>query len=149
MLQRHLEQRERVDRLLGRFGTVIDIVAQERSVLQIGRKVQAALTQPQPIESLQEEYAIAKNCTGNNYLPLLWKHFKDNRAVLLRAINALKPVAATQDESLLHTWAVLRDPKNHRRDWIPVESLHLRFATKRCALYLDTPQILHSSIDGS
>ena len=139
MLQRHLEQRERVDRLLGRFGTVIDIVAQERSVLQIGRKVQAALTQPQPIESLQEEYAIAKNCTGNNYLPLLWKHFKDNRAVLLRAINALKLVAATQDESLLHTWTVLRDSKNHRRDWIPVESLHLRFATKRWRALLRHP----------
>ena len=45
MLQRQLEQRERVDCLLDRFGTVIDIVAQERSVLQIGRQVRAALTQ--------------------------------------------------------------------------------------------------------
>jgi membrane protein implicated in regulation of membrane protease activity len=50
MLQRQLEQRERVDRLMGRFGTVIEIVAQERSVLRIGRQVRAALTQPEPIE---------------------------------------------------------------------------------------------------
>lgn len=131
MLERQLEQRERVDRLLGRFGTVIDIVAAERSALRIGRQVRAALTQPEPIERLQEEYAIAKDCTGNNYLPYLWRHYKDNRAVLLRAIGALNLVTATQDQSLIETWNALRDPKNRRCDWIPVQSLRLRFASKR------------------
>ena len=139
MLQRQLEQRERVDLLMGRFGTVIEIVAQERSVLRIGQQVRAALTQPEPIESLQEEYAIARNYTGNNYLPLLWKHFKDNRSVLLRAIDALHLVAATQDGSLLHTWSVLRDANHQRRDWIPAESLQLRFVSKRWRALLRHP----------
>lgn len=131
MLERQLQQRERVDRLLGRLGTVIDIVAEESSVLRIGRQVRAALTQPEPIERLQEEYAIAKDSTGNNYLPYLWRHYKDNRAVLLRAIGSLHLVAATQDESLIETWNALRAPKNRRCDWIPVQSVRLRFASKR------------------
>ena len=131
VLERQLEQRERVDRLLGRFGTVIEIVAGQRSPLRIGQQVRAALTQPEPIERLQEEYTIAKDCTGNNYLPLLWRHYKDNRAVLVRAIDALKLMPATQDESLIQTWNVLRDPKNRRCDWISVQSLRLKFASKR------------------
>jgi hypothetical protein len=138
-----------VDLLMGRFGTVIEIVAQERSVLRIGQQVRAALTQPEPIESLQEEYAIARNYTGNNYLPLLWKHFKDNRSVLLRAIDALHLVAATQDGSLLHTWSVLRDANHQRRDWIPAESLQLRFVSKRWRALLRYPSVQLWSIDAN
>jgi hypothetical protein len=139
MLERRFEQRERVDRLLGRFGTVIDIVAGQRSPLRIGQQVRAALTQPEPIERLQEEYAIAKESTGNNYLPFLWRHYKDNRVVLLSAIDVLKLKPATQDDSLIQTWSVLRDPKNQRCDWISVQSLRLRFASKRWRALLRHP----------
>ena len=80
-------QRERVDRLLGRLGEVIDIVATEKSDTKIAQQVRTTLTQAEPIESLREEYSTAKNWTGNNYPPLLWRHYKGNRALFSSALS--------------------------------------------------------------
>ena len=60
LMERQLEQRERVDRLLGRLGEVIHIVANEKSDTKIGQQVRTTLTQGEPIETLQEEYSTAK-----------------------------------------------------------------------------------------
>jgi TnpA family transposase len=139
LMERQLEQRERVDRLLGRLGEVIHIVANEKSDAKIGQQVRTTLTQAEPIESLQEEYSTAKNWTGNNYLPLLWRHYKGNRPVLFRAIKALKVSSATQDNSLIEVWNLLCDPSNHRADWIPVESELLHFASARWRTLLKHP----------
>jgi hypothetical protein len=131
LLERQAGQRERVDRLLGRFGQVIEIVAAERNDNRVGRQVRAALTQSEPIEHLQEEYSTAKNWTGNNYLPLLWRHYKGNRTVLFHAIKALKLSSATGDSALIEAWNVLGERSNRHADWIPIRSVPLRFASKR------------------
>jgi hypothetical protein len=139
LMERQLEQRERVDRLLGRLGEVIHIVANEKSDTKIGQQVRTTLTQAEPIESLQEEYSTAKNWTGNNYLPLLWRHYKGNRPVLFRAIKALQVTSATQDNSLIEVWNLLCDPSNRRADWMPVGSELLHFASARWRTLLRHP----------
>jgi len=139
LMERQLEQRERVDRLLGRLGEVIHIVANEKNDTKIGQQVRTTLTQAEPIETLQEEYSTAKNWTGNNYLPLLWRHYKGNRPVLFRAIKALQVTSATQDNSLIEVWNLLCDPSNRRADWIPVESELLHFASARWRTLLRHP----------
>jgi hypothetical protein len=53
LLERQAEQRERVDRLLGKLGEVINIVAVERSDERVGQQVRRTLTHSEPIESLQ------------------------------------------------------------------------------------------------
>ena len=139
MLERQAEQRERVDRLLGRLGEVIDIVATERSDERVGQQVRTTLTHSEPIESLQEEYSTAKNWTGNNYLPLLWRHYKGNRAVLFRAINALQLNSATQDNSLIEAWNIVGERNNRRADWITVRPEVLHFVSTRWRALLRHP----------
>jgi len=130
LLERQIEQRERVDRLLDRFGQVIEIVKGEQIDSRAGQQVRAALTQSAPIEQLEQEYSAAKNWTGNNYLPLLWRHYKGNRTVLFNAVNALKLSSASEDHSLIDAWNALSESTTRRADWIPVRSVPLRFASK-------------------
>ena len=114
-------------------------MANEKSDTKVGQQVRTTLTQAEPIESLQEEYSTAKDWTGNNYLPLLWRHYKGNRPVLFHAIKALKVTSATQDNSLIEVWNLLCDPSNRRADWIPVESELLHFASPRWRTLLRHP----------
>jgi hypothetical protein len=131
LLERQLEQRERVDRLLGSLGEAIQIVVKERSDARLGQQVRTTLTNSGPIEQLQEEYSIAKNWTGNNYLPLLWRHYKSNRSVLSRAINLLRVTSANEDNSLMEGWSLVGERSNRRVDWIPVQAEALQFASAR------------------
>ena len=139
LTKRQLEQQQRVNQLLGRFGEVIEIVATEQNDQRVGQQVRAALRQSGEIESLQLECCTAQNWAGNNYLPLLWAHYKNNRAVLFRAINALKLSPATEDNSLIEAWKVLCEPSNRRSDWIPKRSVPLRFASRRWRALLQHP----------
>lgn len=139
LLERQAEQRERVDRLLGRLGEVIEIVAKERSDQRVGEQVRTTLTQPEPIERLQEEYSTAKNWTGNNYLPLLWRHYKGNRSVLFRAIHALNVKSANEDNSIIEAWTLVGEKSNRRADWITVPSEVLHFASPRWRALLRHP----------
>lgn len=70
---------------------------------------------------------------------LLRRHYKGNRTVLLRAINALKVNSATEDHSLLAAWNVLAERTNRRVDWLPVDSGVLHFASARWRALLRHP----------
>ena len=138
--QRQLEQQQRVNELLGKFGEVIAMVAAESNDSRAGRPVRTLWSGSGKIEALQQEYSAAKGWTGNNYLPLLWAHYKNNRPVLFRAINArkLKP-AAEGHNALLQAWSVLCEKPNPRLDWIPLRSAPLSFASQRWRRLLQHP----------
>ena len=129
--QRQFDQRQRVEGLLGKFGEVIHIVATVRSDRRVGQQVRSMLTQTQEIGVLQQECATAQNWTGSNYLPLLWRHFKNSRLVLFRAVNALKLRSATQDDALLKAWGVLSEKRNQRTEYLPLKEVPLSFASRR------------------
>jgi TnpA family transposase len=129
--QRQIDQRERVNHLLGKLGAVIDIVATVRSDRRVGEKVRGVLTQTQEIGVLRQECATAQDWSGSNYLPLLWGHYKNNRAVLFRAVNALKLRPATEDNAVLKAWNVLCEKSTRRADFIPLKDVPLDFASKR------------------
>jgi TnpA family transposase len=104
---------------------------QLRSDKRVGQQVRSVLTRTQEIEVLQQECATAQNWSGNNYLPLLWRHYKNNRPVLFRAVNVLKPGSMTEENALLKAWNVLCEKSNRRTDYLPVEDVPLDFASKR------------------
>jgi hypothetical protein len=104
---------------------------QLRSDKRVGQQVRSVLTRTQEIEVLQQECATAQNWSGNNYLPLLWRHYKNTRPVLFRAVNVLKPGSMTEENALLKAWNVLCEKSNRRTDYLPVEDVPLDFASKR------------------
>ena len=137
--QHQFEQRERVGGLLGKFGEVIHIVATVRSDQRVGQQVRSVLTRTQEIGVLQQECATAQNWSGHNYLPLLWRHYKNNRPVLFRAVNVLKLGSAAEEDSLLKAWNVLCEKSNRRAQWISSESVPLDYASKRWRDLLQHP----------
>jgi len=138
LLIQQLQQQERVHQLLGKFGEVIDIVATVPSDQLVGQQVRAALTRSGEIELLRRECSTARNQTGDNYLPFLSAFYKNDRAVLLRAMKALK-LSAPEDSSLLKAWRLLCGGTNRRADWLPVKSVPLGFASRRWRARLQHP----------
>lgn len=139
LLIQQFEQLERVNQLLGKFGEVIDIVATVPDDQSVGQQVRATLTQAGEIEGLKRECSTIQNRTGDNYLPLLWAQYKNDRLVLLRAIKALKLGALTEDNFLLRAWSVLCEQASRPSDWIPVKSVPLGFASRRWRALLQHP----------
>ena len=137
--QRQFAQRERVDGLLGKFGEVIHIVATVRSDRLVGQQVRGVLTKTQEIGVLHQEWATAQTWSGNHYPPLLWRHYKNHRAVLLRAVHALKLASMTEENALWKAWSVLRDKRNRRADYLDWEDVPLSFASKRWRDFLRHP----------
>ena len=134
-----LQQRERVSDLLGKFGEVIHMVASERNDRKVGEQVRAVWTQEQEIESLHQDCDAARNRSGNHYLPLLWRHYKNHRAVLLGAVNALKLSPASEDDSAWRAWHMLCEKSNRRAAFLPLKSVPLDFASKRWRAWLQHP----------
>ena len=138
--QRQFEQRERVDGLLDKFGKVVNIVAMVRSDAQVGKQVRGVLTATQEIGALRQECVTAQSWSGNNYLPLLWGHYKNIRPALIRAVNVLKLASMTEENPLLKAWSVLCEKSNRRRDYLDLKDVPLGFATKRWRDLLKHPE---------
>jgi hypothetical protein len=69
----------------------------------------------------------------------LWRHYQNNRAVLLRAVHALKLASITEENALLKAGSVLRETRNRRADYLDLENVPLSFASKRWRDFLKHP----------
>ncbi|TRZ55817.1 hypothetical protein DZA28_30415, partial [Pseudomonas alloputida] len=67
---------------------------------------------------------------GNNYLPLIWKHFRSHRSLLFRLSHLLQLEPTTQDRSLVQALELIQDSENLHREWID-EHVDLSFASER------------------
>jgi TnpA family transposase len=126
-----LGQRQRTERLLEKFGEVVDIAASKVSDLKTGREVRALLAADGGIEKMQEECASARLWNGDNYLPLLWKHFVPLRYVIFQLARAVTMESTTQDRVLLQAFEIVLNHEKKRADSIPGENVNLSFASER------------------
>ena len=132
LIEIQLGQRQKTEQLLEKFGEVVEIAASKVSDLQTGRQVRALLAADGGIEKVQEECASARLWNGDNYLPLLWKHFVPLRYVIFRLVRAVAMESTTQDRILLQALeVVLNHEKKKRTDSISGENVDLSFASER------------------
>jgi TnpA family transposase len=131
LVEIQLGQRQRTERLLEKFGEVVEIAASKVSDLQTGRRVRALLAAAGGIENVQEECASVRLWNGDNYLPLLWKHFVPLRYVVFRMVRALTLESTTQDQALLQALEVVLSHEKKRADSIARENIDLSFASDR------------------
>jgi hypothetical protein len=131
LVEIQLEQRQKTEKLIGRLDEVAAIAASDLSDLQTGRRVRAVLSADGGVEKLREECAAVRLWQGDNYLPLLRKHFVPLRYVLFRLVRAVELQSTTQDQALLKALEVVLAYERKRVDWIAVDDVDLSFASDR------------------
>ncbi|MBB5405762.1 hypothetical protein HDG41_007858 [Paraburkholderia sp. JPY162] len=123
-------QREKVEDLVVLLGGVVDIVADEADEKTIAQSIRQWLAPKGDLEPLRESCAEIRAFSGRNYLPLLWKHFRAHRSVLMRLARALQWDSTSQVRTLLDALDVVLESETLHREWIDA-SVDLSFAAAR------------------
>ncbi len=84
------KQRDQVEGLVVLLDGVADILAEESDETTITKVVRKLLAPKGDLEPLRESCAAIRAFSGRNYLPLLWKHFKAHRSVMMRVARAVE-----------------------------------------------------------
>ncbi|WP_043634677.1 Tn3 family transposase [Chromobacterium haemolyticum] len=125
------KQRGQAERLIGTLDQVLAILEREPDNATAGSKIREYLVPAGGINQLRLSCAQVQATSGNNYLPLVWKHFKSHRAVLFRLIDLLDIAPTSQDTALVDAIDIIKTYQDkHRIEWID-EEVDLSFASDR------------------
>lgn len=123
-------RRAQMEKLVALLDGVVEIVAQGDDDAQIGVEVRRLLAPSGDLEPLRESCAEVRAFSGNNYLPLLWRHFRPHRSVMLRLAEVLKWQSTSQSCTLLAALAVVLKNAALHREWLSTD-VDLSFASER------------------
>ena len=87
--QIQLQQRERTEMLVETLDSLLDVLSLEKD-RAAGLAMRALVGEETAIEQLRANYAAIRAWSNNNYLPLLWTHYRSHRQVLIQAIQSLR-----------------------------------------------------------
>ena len=124
-----LQQQSRVESLLTRLEDVLDILVRETDDARTGKLVRALFKNQ--LKDVQAECSSVKTRTGNNYTPLLWDHYRSQRAVLFDALRVLKIDSTTEDRSVVRLLKKIQENEERRVDWVSAEEEKPPFLTPR------------------
>ena len=123
-------QRQKLEQLAATLDGVVQILVQEPDDQEAGSLIREFLSPDGNLDRLRETCAEVQATGGNNYLPLIWKHFKSHRSLLFRLSHLLQLEPTTQDRSLIQALQLIQDSENLHREWID-EHVDLSFASER------------------
>lgn len=136
---------ETVEKLLGVFGNVLQVLVDEEQELtnidklnkteivdntdKLGQVNQLLVTEGGAQQLLSECEAI-NAYKGNNYLPLLWQFYKSHRSTFFRLLNALKFESTTSEQSLIEALNFILKNQSKRGNFLKnTIDLDLEFAS--------------------
>lgn len=123
-------QRQKLEQLAATLDGVVQILVQEPDDQEAGSLIREYLSPDGNLDRLRETCAEVQATGGNNYLPLIWKHFRSHRSLLFRLSHLLQLEPTTQDRSLIQALQLIQDSENLHREWID-EYVDLSFASER------------------
>ena len=123
-------QRQKLEQLAATLDGVVQILVQEPDDQEAGSLIREYLSPEGNLDRLRETCAEVQATGGNNYLPLIWKHFRSHRSLLFRLSHLLQLEPTTQDRSLIQALQLIQDSENLHREWID-EHVDLSFASER------------------
>ena len=133
-----IDQRGQVERLVGTLDGVLSILADEPDNAAAGAQIREYLEPAGGVEQIRERCAQIQASSGNNYLPLIWKHFRPHRSLLFRLAHLLDIRPSSQDLTLIDALEVIKLYQDkHRIDWIG-DRVDLSFAAERWRKLLRT-----------
>ncbi|RZF26112.1 Tn3 family transposase [Paraburkholderia sp. UYCP14C] len=128
--QIHTRQREQMENLVDLLDSVVNIVDDHQDDAELGARVREHLAPSGNLEPLRESCAEVRAYSGKNHLPLLWRHFKAHRSVLLRLAHAMAWGSSTQSQTLLRALEVVFENESRHREWLDVD-IDLSFTSDR------------------
>ncbi|RQU96227.1 Tn3 family transposase [Burkholderia cenocepacia] len=124
------KQRDQVEDLVVLLDGVADILAEESDETAIAKAVRKLLAPKGDLEPLRESCAAIRAFSGRNYLPLLWKHFKAHRSIMMRVARALEWDSTSPVRTLLDALDVVLENESLHREWIDAD-VDVSFAAPR------------------
>lgn len=116
--QIRIQHRETTETLVATLADVLQVVDQESSDAELGRRVKQAVTSRGDV---REQLAACEAITaysGDNFLPLLWRFYRSHRQILFRLARTLHFRATTQDTTVLDALAVVLSNEDRVGDWL-------------------------------
>ncbi|AJZ56096.1 tn3 transposase DDE domain protein (plasmid) [Paraburkholderia fungorum] len=123
-------QRTQVEDLVILLDGVVDILVEQPDDMTIARSIRKWLAPKGDLERLRESCAEVRAVSGGNYLPLLWKHFRAHRSVILRLARTLDWDSTSPVRTLLDALAVVLENETRHREWIDAD-VDMSFAAPR------------------
>ncbi|KND57946.1 Mobile element protein [Candidatus Burkholderia verschuerenii] len=121
---------DQIEDLVVLLDGVVDILADEADETAIAKAIRQLLAPSGNLEPLRESCAAIRAYSGRNYLPLLWKHFKAHRSVMIRLASALEWNSTSQVHTLLDALTNVLENESKHREWIDAD-VDISFASGR------------------
>ncbi|MEU9005376.1 DUF4158 domain-containing protein [Streptomyces sp. NPDC048551] len=87
---------------------------------ECGEAVLAKLEKAGGLAKLSEDHELVSAHHGDNYFPLLWRHFKSHRKVLLDLTEILEMVATSTDDTVLQAVEFCQAMRHRSSHWVPL-----------------------------
>ncbi len=118
--QYHLQEAERVERLIGQFREVLNVLNSEGSVNERMAGVEQSLDGNSGIwiNECDEHLAYA----GNNYYPFMLSGYASKRGLLYKCLEILALRSSSQDDNLLKAIAVIKKYRSSHREHLEIHS---------------------------
>jgi TnpA family transposase len=123
-------QRTQVEDLVVLLDGVVDILVEQSDETTVAKSIRQWLAPRGDLEPLRESCAAVRAVSGGNYLPLLWKHFRAHRPVILRLARTLEWDSTSPVRTLLDALAVVLENETRHREWIDAD-VDVSFAAPR------------------
>jgi len=124
------KQRDQVEDLVVLLDGVADILADESDETAIAKAIRKLLAPKGDLEPLRESCAAIRAFSGRNYLPLLWKHFRAHRSIMMRVARTLEWDSTSPVRTLLDALDVVLENESLHREWIGAD-VNVSFAAPR------------------
>lgn len=122
--------REKTASLVSLLAEVVTASEQSVSDEEVGQSIRTLLAKRGPAQQLLEECETVVAYSSDNYQPLLWRHYRNDRSSLFRLARQLRFSSTSQDQSLMKALDYLLENDARRADWLPDE-IDLSFASER------------------
>lgn len=123
------QHRQKTENLVAAFTDVLQLLEGEPEETQTALRFKNLLKAHGGVSQLLGDCEAVASYSGNNYLPLLWKFYRQNRRTLFGIIRALELESTSSDQSLMDAINFLLTLEDRRSEWIEAK-VELSFASE-------------------
>jgi TnpA family transposase len=123
------QHRQKTEKLVTAFTDILQLLEGEPEETQTALRFKNLLKPHGGVSQLLGDCEAVASYSGNNYLPLLWKFYRQNRSTLFGIIRALELESTSSDQSLMDAINFLLTLEDRRSEWIEAK-VELSFASE-------------------
>lgn len=131
-----LQHQQKTATLVTILAKVLSVCENSTTYTKTGKEIKNLLANCGTTSQLLEDCQAVIAYNGDNYQPLLWKHYRAYRSTLFRLINSLSLNSTSQDQSLISAINFMLSQENRRNEWLSnVIDLSFASATWQQTIY--------------